>query len=78
MGNYYTGYYTGMTDEQVAEQDYKRQQADKKRQAKQRMEMIRYEVNREDNYRAKNHNYLTPLEKDNITIEEYMELKNAQ
>jgi len=78
MCDYYTGYYPEMTDEQVAEQDYKRHQEEKQQQAKRRMEMIKYEVNNEAKYRAKNRNYLTPLEKGNITIEEYVEFKNAQ
>ncbi len=76
MGNYHTGYYPGMTDEQVAKQDEIRQKAWMKRNAIRRMESIKHEVNNETKFREKNINYLTPLERKEITIKEYQQLKN--
>ena len=76
MSNYYTGYYPGMTPQQVAQQDEIRQKAWMKRQAIRRMECIKYEVNNETKFRKNNINYLTPLERKEITIKQYQQLKN--
>jgi hypothetical protein len=76
MSDYHTGYYPGMTEAQVAKQDDIRQKEWMKRQAIRRMESIRYEVANEDKFRAKNENYINPLDRDDITIKEYEQIKS--
>jgi hypothetical protein len=75
MGNYHTGYFPGMTEAQVAQQDDVRQKEWMKRQTIRRMESIRYEVLNENKFRAKNHSYINPLTRGDITIKEYNKLK---
>ncbi len=76
MSNYFTGYYPGMTKEEVAKQDEIRHKQWMKRQAIRRMECIRYEVQHEDKFRNNNPNYINPLDRGEITIEEYQKLNN--
>ncbi len=76
MSDYDSGYGTNMTDEEIAEADLRRHEIAVKLQAKRRLEMIKYEVNNEAKYKAKNRNYITPLDRRDITIEEYLKLKS--